>query len=228
MYAHVMSETTVQSWKDVLGPEKEKPYFKDILSFVSKAATTKTIYPPKNLCFNALKLTPLDTVKVVILGQDPYHGPGQAHGLSFSVPIGIKQPPSLNNIFQELSSDIGFKPPNHGCLESWAQQGVLLLNSSLTVEHGMAGSHSKIGWDTFTDFIISAISQHREHVVFLLWGSFAQKKAHLIDTDRHLIMNAPHPSPLSAHRGFFGCKHFSKANDYLIQTEQVPITWQID
>ncbi|MCX8958157.1 uracil-DNA glycosylase [Erwinia psidii] len=215
------------TWHDVLAQEKEKTYFIETLSSVSKArATGKTIYPPQKDVFNAFRLTELGNVKVVILGQDPYHGPNQAHGLSFSVLPGIAIPPSLLNIYKELETDIpGFSRPQHGFLESWAHQGVLLLNTVLTVEAGQAHSHARFGWETFTDNVITAINEYREGVVFLLWGSHAQKKGAIIDRNRHYVLLAPHPSPLSAHRGFFGCGHFSKTNQWLIQHGQKPIDW---
>lgn len=218
------------SWKEALKSEKAKPYFSDLLSFVEKErAAGKTIYPRNSDVFRALALTPLESLKVVILGQDPYHGPNQAHGLCFSVPPGIEQPPSLKNIFREISDDIGCPLPSHGCLSSWAKQGVLLLNAVLTVEARRAGSHANRGWEQFTDEIIRLVNHHREGIVFLLWGSYAQKKALLIDRDRHTVLSAPHPSPLSAHRGFFGCKHFSRANTALIAQGLDPIDWaQID
>ena len=185
------------------------------------------IYPAASNWFAAFDQTPFDRVKVVILGQDPYHGPGQAHGLCFSVLAGVTVPPSLRNMYQELQSDTGFIPPGHGCLSHWAEQGVLLLNATLTVEQANAGAHQGKGWEQFTDRAIQALNSKRERLVFLLWGSYAQKKGAFIDVDRHLVLKAPHPSPLSAHRGFLGCKHFSKANRYLQETGQVPIDWQL-
>jgi len=215
------------TWHDVLAEEKQKPYFIDTLSAVAnERAAGKTIYPPQKDVFNAFRLTELGAIKVVILGQDPYHGPNQAHGLAFSVQPGVAVPPSLVNMYKELVTDIaGFERPNHGFLESWAKQGVLLLNTVLTVEGGKAHSHARFGWETFTDNVIAAINQHREGVVFLLWGSHAQKKGSIIDRQRHHVLQAPHPSPLSAHRGFLGCGHFSKTNTYLSERGEAPIDW---
>ncbi|EXU76033.1 uracil-DNA glycosylase [Erwinia mallotivora] len=216
------------TWHDVLAQEKEKSYFIETLASVAKErAAGKTVYPPQKDVFNAFRLTELGKVKVVILGQDPYHGPNQAHGLSFSVLPGIAVPPSLLNIYKELETDIpGFKRPDHGFLESWARQGVMLLNTVLTVEGGHAHSHARFGWETFTDNVIAAINQHREDVVFLLWGSHAQKKGAIIDRKRHCVLQAPHPSPLSAHRGFFGCAHFSKTNQWLVEHGEQPVDWK--
>jgi len=216
------------NWETLLAPEKEKKYFQDILLFLEQErASKKAIYPEKSNVFNAIQSTPFSDVKVVIIGQDPYHNPGQAHGLSFSVPQGVKPPPSLANIFKELKSDCGIDTPKNGCLESWAQQGVLLLNAVLTVEENKPQSHATIGWQYFTDYIIQSLNQHPNTIIYLLWGSHAQKKAALIDTKKHVILTAPHPSPLSAHRGFLGCKHFSKANDILIKTGRTPIDWRL-
>lgn len=217
------------TWQDLLGEEKSQPYFQQVMQFVqAERAAGKVIYPPQADVFNALKYTPLDQVKVVILGQDPYHGPNQAHGLCFSVLPGIKTPPSLVNIYKELATDIvGFNQPNHGCLQGWAEQGVLLLNTVLTVEQGKAHSHAKTGWETFTDHLIARLSSHSQGVVFLLWGSHAQRKGQQIDANRHHLLKAPHPSPLSAHRGFFGCRHFSQANALLEQQGKAPINWQV-
>lgn len=187
----------------------------------------KVIFPPSSLVFNALNHTAFDDVKVVILGQDPYHGPGQAHGLSFSVPKGVRPPPSLLNIFKEQSSSLGINQPGHGCLEEWADQGVLLLNSVLTVEAGQAASHQGHGWEKFTDVAIQKLAQRRENLVFMLWGGYAQKKAGFVDKNRHLVLTAPHPSPLSAHRGFLGCGHFKQANEFLQKNGQSPINWQL-
>src|SRR3990167_11079165 len=196
------------NWETLLAPEKEKKYFHDILLFLEQErARGKSIYPEKSPVFNAIQSTPFSDVKVVIIGQDPYHNPGQAHGLSFSVPKGVKPPPSLINIFKALKSDCGIETPTHGCLESWAQQGVLLLNAVLTVEENKPHSHANIGWQHFTDQIIQVLNQHPKTIVYLLWGSHAQKKAALIDTKKHVILTAPHPSPLSAHRGFLECKN---------------------
>ncbi|KER02870.1 uracil-DNA glycosylase [Photorhabdus temperata] len=215
------------TWHDVIGNEKKQPYFLDTLAYVAKERQAgKTIYPPQQDVFNAFRYTELADIKVVILGQDPYHGPNQAHGLSFSVQPGIPAPPSLVNMYKELVSDIpGFQCPNHGCLIGWAKQGVLLLNTVLTVERGNAHSHANLGWETFTDKVIAAINEHRSGVVFLLWGSHAQKKGNFIDANKHHVLKAPHPSPLSAHRGFFGCKHFSKANELLEKQGMAPINW---
>ena len=215
------------TWHDVLAEEKQKPYFTETLKLVAdERAAGVTVYPPQKDVFSAFRLTELGDVKVVILGQDPYHGPKQAHGLAFSVLPGVQVPPSLQNIYKELLQDIpGFQKPDHGFLESWAKQGVMLLNTVLTVEAGKAHSHARFGWETFTDNVIAAINQHREGVVFLLWGSHAQKKGSIIDRQRHHVLQAPHPSPLSAHRGFFGCQHFSKTNAILREAGQQPIDW---
>lgn len=217
-------------WKDVIGVEKEQPYFRHILQQVQNARDQgNIIYPPRNEIFSAFQLTEFEQVKVVILGQDPYHGPNQAHGLAFSVKPGVAVPPSLVNMYKELAADIeGFRIPNHGYLVPWAQQGVLLLNTVLTVEQGKAHSHANFGWETFTDRVIAALNGQRDNVVFLLWGSHAQKKGQYIDRGRHLVLSAPHPSPLSAHRGFFGCRHFSKTNDYLRRHNIAEINWQLD
>lgn len=220
--------TSTLTWTDVLAEEKAKPYFTEILDFLkTQYQKGKTIYPPKSDLFNALKYTPFDDVKVVIIGQDPYHGPKQAHGLCFSVQPGIKPPPSLVNIYKELQNDIDFSIPNHGCLIDWTKQGVLLLNASLSVEAAKPQSHAKIGWQQFTDAIIKALNQHPKPIVYLLWGSYAQSKRQLIDTNKHQILTAPHPSPLSAHRGFLGCKHFSKANALLEKLGRTPIDWAL-
>ncbi|MES2966590.1 MAG: uracil-DNA glycosylase [Patescibacteria group bacterium] len=220
-----MKASLEASWKEILADELSQDYFKNLISFVDQAYTTSTVYPPQSHIFNAFNHCPFDQVKVVILGQDPYHGPGQAHGLAFSVPDGIAIPPSLRNIFKEISQDIGTSPPSSGNLERWAHQGVLLLNATLTVEAGKAGSHQGKGWEEFTDTVIATISEHKRHVVFMLWGSYAQSKQTLIDSTKHLILTAPHPSPLSAHRGFFGSKHFSQTNMYLTQQGSAPIIW---
>jgi uracil-DNA glycosylase len=218
----------LQTWQEALGEEKQKPYFKEILAFLkSQTLLGKKIYPASENIFNALKLTPFDQIKVVILGQDPYHGPKQAHGLSFSVLPGVAAPPSLQNIFKEIHQDLGLPIPNHGHLEKWARQGVLLLNTSLSVEAGKPQSHAKIGWEQFTNKIIEKISQEKTGLVFLLWGTPAQKKAELIDKNKHYILKAAHPSPLSAHRGFFGCKHFSKTNEILKSLGKEPIDWAL-
>ena len=216
------------SWKEVLKQEFDKPYFQQIpLHLKTEKAQGKIIYPPGGLIFNAFNTTPVSNVKIVIIGQDPYHGPNQAHGLCFSVQNGVPPPPSLINIFKELHDDIGMQIPNHGNLTKWAEQGVFLLNASLTVRAGEPMSHSKIGWAEFTDTVIKKISDEKEHVVFLLWGKFAQEKRILIDESKHLILRAAHPSPLSAHAGFFGCKHFSKANEWLIKKGIDPIDWRL-
>lgn len=219
----------MKTWKDVIGVEKEQPYFKQILAQVQQArAAGKIVYPPQNEIFTAFKLTEFEQVKVVILGQDPYHGPNQAHGLSFSVKPGVPAPPSLVNIYKELSQDIaGFQIPNHGYLVSWAEQGVLMLNTVLTVEQGQAHSHVNFGWETFTDRVIAALNEQRENIVFLLWGSHAQKKGQFIDRQKHCVLTAVHPSPLSAHRGFFGCRHFSQANAYLRSKGLSEIDWKL-
>ncbi len=213
------------SWKQVLASEFEKPYFKELTDFVRQEYQTSTVYPPGSYIFNAFEHCPFDKVKVVILGQDPYHEPGQAHGLSFSVQDGIPFPPSLVNIFKELESDLGKPTPTSGNLLRWADQGVLLLNATLTVRAHMAGSHQNHGWETFTDAVIHKLAENRSHLVYILWGSYAQKKGTFIDATRNLVLKSAHPSPLSAYRGFFGSKPFSKANDYLIVTGQEPIDW---
>ena len=216
------------TWKTVLGEEKQAPYFQDIMATVeSERKAGKVIYPKNSEIFNALTLTPFEEVKVVILGQDPYHGPNQAHGLCFSVKQGVQPPPSLINVYQELNDDLGIPIPNHGFLEKWAKQGVLLLNTSLTVEASKPQSHAGIGWHRFTDRIIRELSEKREGIIFLLWGSHAQKKAELVDSSKHHILTAPHPSPLSAHRGFFGCKHFSKTNEILRSYKKEEIDWDL-
>ena len=213
------------SWYNLLEKEFQKSYFQDIRDRVKKAYQNKLIFPPPKLIFNAFNLTPVDKVKVVIIGQDPYHGEGQAHGLCFSVPKGIKTPPSLLNIYKELKNDINKEIPDHGFLEDWAKQGVLLLNSVLTVESGKANSHKNIGWEKFTESVIKRISQKKENLVFLLWGNFAQKKELFIKSNKHLILKSSHPSPLSAYNGFLGCKHFSKTNDYLTKNNIEEIRW---
>jgi uracil-DNA glycosylase len=214
------------SWKDILSPLFEKDYFPQIVSHLkAEKALKNTIYPKGSLIFNAFNQTPFDKVKVVILGQDPYHNPGQAMGLSFSVPAGIKIPPSLMNIYKELNKDIGMPIPNAGDLTSWANQGVLLLNAALTVRADEPGSHAKIGWMKFTDDVIKILSKEKSRLVFLLWGNFAGQKQILIDNSKHKILKAAHPSPLSAHNGFFGCKHFSATNEYLVQHNKNPINW---
>lgn len=221
---------TQLTWHDVIGDERKQDYFQQILHFVAEERHAgKTIYPPDVAIFNAFRFTPFADIKVVILGQDPYHGPNQAHGLSFSVLPGITPPPSLVNIYKELLTDIaGFTYPEHGYLASWARQGVLLLNTVLTVEAGQAHSHAKIGWERFTDKVIEVINQHRQGIVFLLWGAHAQKKGQFIDRNKHHVLTSVHPSPLSAHRGFLGCKHFSQTNAIIVQQGGLPIDWQPD
>ncbi|ELV7527887.1 uracil-DNA glycosylase [Edwardsiella ictaluri] len=220
--------TTSLTWHDVIGAEKDQPYFRDTLTFVAtERSNGKTIYPPQQDLFNAFRFTEFNDVKVVILGQDPYHGPNQAHGLSFSVLPGVPTPPSLQNMYKELKSDIpGFEIPSHGYLKSWADQGVLLLNTVLTVERGQAHSHAQLGWEQFTDRVVEALNSQRSGIVFLLWGAHAQKKGRIIDTQRHRVLKAPHPSPLSAHRGFLGCRHFSMTNQLLQEQGMAPIDWQ--
>ena len=216
------------SWKAVLGDEFAQPYMRNLKDFLqAEKAAGKQIFPKGAEYFRALDLTPLDEVRVVILGQDPYHGAGQAHGLCFSVRPGVRIPPSLVNIYKELQSDLGIAPARHGFLEHWAQQGVLLLNSVLTVEEARAASHQGQGWERFTDAVIRAVNEDCEHVVFMLWGSYAQKKAAFVDGARHLVLKAPHPSPLSAYNGFFGCRHFSQANEYLLSKGRNAIDWQL-
>lgn len=217
------------SWKEILKEEFRKSYFLQIATHLkTERATGATIYPPGSLIFNAFELTPFDKVKVVILGQDPYHGKGQAHGLSFSVPAGVQPPPSLINIFKELHTDIGMPIPKHGNLTKWAQQGVLLLNAVLTVRANEPASHAKIGWTDFTNAVIKKISDKSEGVVFLLWGKYAQEKQVLIDETKHHVLKAAHPSPFSADKGFFGCKHFSKTNQLLVKQGIDPIDWSLD
>jgi uracil-DNA glycosylase len=217
-----------ESWRARLEDEFAQPYMAQLRAFLlERKRDGAVIYPPGALIFNALDSTPFDKVKVVILGQDPYHGPGQAHGLCFSVREGTDFPPSLQNIYRELQDDVGIRPPAGGDLQPWADQGVLLLNAVLTVERGRAGAHQGKGWERFTDRVVAELNQHREGLAFMLWGSYAQKKGAAIDRNRHLVMTAPHPSPLSAHRGFFGCRHFSKANTWLERRGETPIDWQI-
>jgi uracil-DNA glycosylase len=216
------------SWKAVLGAEFSRPYMGELKAFLQREkADGKQIFPKGSEYFRALDLTPLDEVKVVILGQDPYHGTGQAHGLCFSVQPGVRIPPSLVNIYKEMQSDLGIPPARHGFLEHWARQGVLMLNSVLTVEEARAASHQGQGWEQFTDAVIRAVNEECEHVVFMLWGSYAQKKAAFVDRSRHLVLKAPHPSPLSAHNGFFGSRHFSQANEYLVSQGRNAIDWQL-
>lgn len=215
-----------QSWKDALGAEFEKDYFKNLTDFVrSEYLSGKTIYPAAKNIFNAFNLCPLDNVRVVIIGQDPYHEPHQAHGLCFSVESGVRLPPSLINIYKEIESDLGRKSVTNGDLSSWARQGVLLLNSTLTVQEHVATSHAGKGWEIFTDAVIRVLAQKREHVVYMLWGSFAQKKAAIVDENKNLVLKSAHPSPLSANNGFFGNHHFSRANEYLVQNGGAPIEW---
>ena len=219
----------MKSWADAIGREKQQPYFQKIIQQVNtERRSGQIIYPPAPDVFNAFRYTEFNQVKVVIIGQDPYHNENQAHGLAFSVQQGVEIPPSLKNIYKELASDIdGFQIPNHGCLKKWADEGVLLLNTVLTVKAHLAHSHKDIGWETFTDKVIEVLNQHRQNLVFLLWGNPAQKKGSKIDERRHLVLKAAHPSPLSAHRGFFGCRHFSQANQYLRDKGIKPIDWQI-
>ncbi len=223
-----MDVRLAESWKSRLHEEFGKPYFKELAAFVRGAYVGKTVYPPPKCVFNALDAVAFEDVRVVVLGQDPYHGPGQAHGLCFSVPDGVPKPPSLQNIFKEIHQDLGLPIPASGNLEHWARQGVLLLNATLTVEAGQAGSHQGKGWEEFTDAVIRKLSEEREGIVFLLWGAYAQKKGAQIDRAKHLVLQAPHPSPLSAHNGFFGCRHFSKTNAYLVSKGGAPIAWVQD
>jgi uracil-DNA glycosylase len=217
------------SWLTHLEPEFQRPYMQHLKAFlVQQKQQGKVIYPESKNIFNAFNTTPLERVKVVIIGQDPYHGPGQAHGLCFSVKPGVPAPPSLKNIFKELERDLNMPVPSHGYLQSWAEQGVLLLNATLTVEQGRAGSHQGKGWEEFTDSAIQLVNEHCSGVVFLLWGSYAQKKGQWVDPHKHLILRSPHPSPLSAHRGFIGNGHFSNANAYLQQQGKTPIDWRIE
>src|SRR5688572_28745091 len=216
------------SWKERLQGEFEKPYFKELAEFVRAAYVGATVYPPPKCVFNALDAVAFEDVRVVILGQDPYHGPGQAHGLCFSVPDGVPKPPSLQNIFKEIHQDLGLPIPASGNLAHWAKQGVLLLNATLTVESGQAGSHQGKGWEEFTDAVIKKLNDGRDGLVFMLWGAYAQKKGAYIDRAKHLVLTAPHPSPLSAHNGFFGCRHFSKTNAYLVSKGGAPIAWTQD
>lgn len=217
-----------KSWQEKLGDVFESPQMKELRAFLtSELQKGKVIFPHGKEIFSAFNQTPFNEVKVVILGQDPYHGDHQAHGMAFSVKPGIAIPPSLRNIYKELHNDLNIQPPKHGHLLDWAKQGVFLLNTCLTVEKGKAGSHHKKGWEFFTNHVIDVLSKEKENLVFILWGSPAQKKAHKVDTSKHLVLKSPHPSPLSAHRGFFGSGHFSKANDYLKKTKQKPIDWEI-
>lgn len=214
-------------WAEKISAEYKKPYYRELFNFIKDEYSKVVVYPPSEDIFNAMHLTPLSNVKCVILGQDPYHEPGQAHGLCFSVKPDIKIPPSLENIYKELHDDIGFEIPNHGYLEEWAKQGVLLLNTVLTVQAHRAFSHRGKGWEQFTDAIIRTVNEVDRPVVFLLWGKPAQEKKALLNNPKHLILEAPHPSPLSAYRGFFGCRHFSKANEFLTQNGETPIDWTL-
>ncbi|MFA0304911.1 uracil-DNA glycosylase [Vibrio splendidus] len=218
-----------KSWESIINDERDKEYFQNVLAFVEQQRNSgKTIYPPQEQVFSAFDMTPFESVRVVILGQDPYHGAKQAHGLAFSVLPGVKIPPSLRNMYKELVQDIdGFEIPSHGYLDTWASQGVLMLNTVLTVEEAKAHSHAKCGWETFTDAIIAELNQRSEPIIFLLWGAHAQKKGQAIDADKHHVLTAPHPSPLSAHRGFFGCQHFSTTNKLLSSMDQQPIDWRL-
>lgn len=216
-----------ENWYAFLKNEFEAPYFADIKAFLIQEKRQYIVYPPSKLIFNAFNLTPFNDVKVVILGQDPYHNVGQAHGLAFSVPDGIQKPPSLQNIFKELNQDLGINIPTNGNLEKWAKEGVLLLNASLTVRAHNAASHAKIGWQRFTDAAIRTLSEQKNNLVFILWGNYAIAKENLIDHNKHLILKTVHPSPLSASRGFFGCRHFSKTNEYLIKNGITPIDWNL-
>ncbi|MEZ8582255.1 uracil-DNA glycosylase [Vibrio splendidus] len=218
-----------KTWESIINDERDKEYFQSVLAFVEQQRNSgKTIYPPQEQVFSAFDMTPFESVRVVILGQDPYHGAKQAHGLAFSVLPGVKIPPSLRNMYKELAQDIdGFEIPSHGYLDTWASQGVLMLNTVLTVEEAKAHSHAKCGWETFTDTIIAELNQRSEPIIFLLWGAHAQKKGQAIDADKHHVLTAPHPSPLSAHRGFFGCQHFSTTNKLLSSMDQQPIDWRL-
>ncbi|MFZ9044988.1 MAG: uracil-DNA glycosylase [Cyclobacteriaceae bacterium] len=214
-----------ESWRQMLQTQFDSPYFKQLTSFVKSEYSQYRIFPPGSQIFSAFDRCTFDNTRVIILGQDPYHGPNQAHGLCFSVNEGIPMPPSLLNIFKEIKADVGKDIPPHGCLVRWAKQGVLLLNATLSVRAHQAGSHQKKGWESFTDSVIQIVSENKKNIVFLLWGSYAQKKSELIDANNHLILKAPHPSPLSAHRGFFGCQHFSKTNNYLSAKGLPTINW---
>ncbi|ARP39210.1 MULTISPECIES: uracil-DNA glycosylase [Vibrio] len=218
-----------KTWESIINDERDKEYFQSVLAFVEQQRNSgKTVYPPQELVFSAFDMTPFESVRVVILGQDPYHGANQAHGLAFSVLPGVKIPPSLRNMYKELAQDIeGFEIPSHGYLDTWASQGVLMLNTVLTVEEAKAHSHAKCGWETFTDAIIAELNQRSEPIIFLLWGAHAQKKGQAIDADKHHVLVAPHPSPLSARRGFFGCQHFSMTNELLSSINQQPIDWTL-
>ncbi|MBW6489605.1 MAG: uracil-DNA glycosylase [Lentimicrobium sp.] len=217
-----------ESWKQVLSEEFSSPYFQDLKEFLIEEKKKYRIYPPGNQIFEAFNKTPFDKVKIVLLGQDPYHGDGQAHGLCFSVPSGVDFPPSLQNIFRELQTDTGLSYPKSGNLAAWAERGVLLLNATLTVRANQAGSHQGRGWEIFTNAVIKKLSEERANLVFLLWGNFAREKKSLIDLSKHFVLEAPHPSPLSVYRGFYGCKHFSKANELLVSKGIEPIVWRLD
>ena len=214
-----------ESWKNILKDEFEKPYFESLTQFIRREYSSQQIFPPAKLIFNAFDQCPFDQVKVVIIGQDPYHNPGQANGLCFSVNDGVRIPPSLTNIYKEIKEDLGKNIPESGNLECWSKQGVLLLNATLTVRAHQAGSHQGKGWEKFTDTVIDKLSEELENIVFILWGSFAQRKGENIEANKHLVLKSPHPSPLSAHRGFFGNQHFTKTNNYLIQKGKEPIDW---
>jgi len=216
-----------ESWKKILAGEFQQEYFRELKNFLVEERRQYRVYPPGSKIFAAFDFTPFTSVKVVLLGQDPYHGHGQAQGLCFSVPRGIPKPPSLVNIFKELHDDLGLAIPPHGNLEAWARQGVLLLNATLTVRANQAGSHQHKGWEQFTDAAIRALAEQRENLVFMLWGNYAQAKAALVDGHKHCILKAPHPSPFSANQGFFGCRHFSRANDFLVRAGKEPVDWQI-
>lgn len=220
-----MNVTIDQSWKEVLQYEFEKPYFQELVNFVKTEYASGTVYPQAKNIFNAFNLCPFNKVKAVIIGQDPYHEPGQAHGLCFSVQEGVEMPPSLKNIFKEIADDLKIEVPQSGNLERWARQGVFLLNSILTVKAHQAASHANKGWEIFTDAVIKILSEKKDNIVFILWGSYAAKKGEVINTDKHLVLKTVHPSPLSVYRGFFGCGHFSKTNDYLIKNNIEPIEW---
>jgi uracil-DNA glycosylase len=228
MPAYTINPVIEQSWSEALRTEFEHEYFAKLKQFLLEEKARYNVYPSGSNIFNAFNSTPFHRVKVVILGQDPYHGPGQAHGLCFSVPTGVQQPPSLVNIFKEIQSDLGIAVPSHGNLQKWANEGVLLLNATLTVRAHQAGSHQGRGWEQFTDAAITKLSEQRQHIVFMLWGAYAQAKVKLIDTQKHYVLKAPHPSPLSSYRGFFGCKHFSLANAYLEKMGLGPIDWSLD
>lgn len=221
----IMNVRIEESWRRRLAGEFSQPYFQELVSFVRQEYSLGACYPPGGKIFNAFDSTAFDAVKVVILGQDPYHEPGQAMGLSFSVPEGVALPPSLKNIYEEIHSEFGTPPPSSGDLTRWARQGVLLLNATLTVRRGQAGSHQRHGWETFTDAVIRCLAREREHIVFMLWGSYAGQKSQLIDPERHLILRSAHPSPLSAYRGFFGNHHFQLCNDYLSRHGISPVSW---